>query len=133
MTKSHLGLLKSLCLSAVVVAAHAMPTAAQVTEFTIPTANSQPLDGNVAGPDGNLWFTEFAGNKIGRITPAGTFTEFPLPTANSQPIGIVTGPDGNLWFTEQGGNRIGQITPGGAIMQFSIPTANSTPTGIALG
>ncbi len=23
----------------------------------------------VAGPDGNLWFTEGGGNKIGRITP----------------------------------------------------------------
>ena len=27
--------------------------------------------GITAGPDGNLWFTEQAGNKIGRITPTG--------------------------------------------------------------
>ena len=29
-----------------------------------------------AGPDGNLWFTENVGNRIGRITPAGVVTEF---------------------------------------------------------
>ena len=33
------------------------------------------------GPDGNLWFTEMTGNRIGRITPAGVVTEFPLPAS----------------------------------------------------
>ena len=33
-----------------------------------------------AGPDGNLWFTEFDNNKIGRITTAGVITEFLIPT-----------------------------------------------------
>ncbi len=46
------------------------------TEFVIPTAGSDPI-GIAAGPDGNLWFTEFdiSANKIGRITTAGTFTQ----------------------------------------------------------
>ena len=65
----------------------------------------------MAGPDGNLWFTEDAGNNIGRITPAGEITEFPLPTPGSGPAGITVGPDGNLWFTEQIGNKIGRINP----------------------
>jgi virginiamycin B lyase len=29
-----------------------------------------------AGPDGNPWFTEQLGNRVGRITPTGTVTEF---------------------------------------------------------
>ena len=29
-----------------------------------------------AGPDGNLWFTEYLGERIGRITPLGVVTEF---------------------------------------------------------
>jgi virginiamycin B lyase len=61
--------------------------------------------------DGNLWFTERTGNKIGQVTPTGVFTEFPIPTAATEPIGIVTGPDGNLWFTETSGNKIGRIAP----------------------
>jgi len=61
-----------------------------VTEFSIPTKNSQP-SAIAAAPDGNLWFTEENpnANKIGRITPSGIITEFPIPTANSQPAGIV--------------------------------------------
>ncbi len=53
-----------------------------------------------AGPDGNLWFTERNGNKIGRITTGGVITEFTHSHRNSRPYDITTGPDGNLWFTE---------------------------------
>ena len=82
-----------------------------ITEFPLPTAGSQPRDGIASGADGNIWFTEYAGNRIGRITPGGTITEFAIPSPNSQPIGIAAGPDGNLWFTEQAGNKIGRISP----------------------
>jgi virginiamycin B lyase len=63
------------------------------------------------GPDGNLWFTEWSGNKIGRITPSGTVTEFTIPTAASSPNGIVAGPDGNIWFTETDGGKVASIAP----------------------
>jgi hypothetical protein len=42
--------------------------ASSITEFPVPTAGSVPR-GITAGPDGNLWFIEFVGNKIGRFTP----------------------------------------------------------------
>ncbi|HEY2631021.1 MAG TPA: hypothetical protein VGI26_01440 [Solirubrobacteraceae bacterium] len=57
------------------------------------------------GPDKNIWFVEGRseglierGEKIGRITTAGTITEFALP-AGYEAQGIAAGPDGNLWFT----------------------------------
>ena len=53
--------------------------------------NSLP-DGITTGPDGNLWFTEFAASKIGRITPTGTITEFPIPTAEQRPVRDHGGP-----------------------------------------
>ena len=80
--------------------------AGSVTEFPVPTTKSSP-QGITAGPDGNLWFTEQAANKIGRISPSGTITEFPVPNFLSE---IAAGPDGNLWFTEVRGNKIGRIT-----------------------
>lgn len=106
--------------------------AGHAAEFTIPTANSQPL-GIVTGPDGSLWFTESFGNKIGRITPSGTFTEYPIPTPNSSPAGIATG--GNpvdIWFTENAGNKIGRITPSGIFTEYPIP-APGLPWGIVEG
>ncbi len=103
-----------------------------INEFNVPTALSQP-SGITSGPDGNLWFAEGNGNKIGRITPGGVFTEFPIPTPSSTPIGITSGPDGNLWFAEGNGNKIGRITPGGVFTEFPIPTPFSTPIGITGG
>jgi virginiamycin B lyase len=41
----------------------------QFSVYPIPTLDSDPSAGDIAlGPDGALWFTEYRGNKIGRIT-----------------------------------------------------------------
>lgn len=101
------------------------------TTFTTPTAASDP-DQIVAGPDGNVWFTENTGNAIGRVTSAGTITEFPLPTANAQAVGITLGPDGNLWFTESNTDKVGRITPAGVVTEFPLP-AGAGPEGIVTG
>src|SRR5213083_2941403 len=109
----------------------APPAPPPIVEFAVPTTNSAP--GSItAGPDGNLWFTEEAGNKIGRISPSGAFGEFSL-AAGASPGGIVTGPDGNLWFTEQGANKIGRMTLDGSLVEFAIPTPASGPVRIARG
>jgi virginiamycin B lyase len=100
--------------------------------YAVPTANSGAL-GIAAGPDGALWFAEYAGNKIGRITTSGDFTEYALPNANSGPWWIAAGPDGALWFTESTGNRIGHISTAGTITEYPIPTADSSPVGIVTG
>jgi virginiamycin B lyase len=110
----------------------ASAVAQTVTEFPIPTANSVPKS-IAAGPDGALWFTEFSGNKIGRITTGGVITEFSLPKAGSTPYVITAGPDGALWFVELNGDNIGRITTAGVITEFPILTGNSRPSGITVG
>jgi streptogramin lyase len=132
---SALMLLASL---ACATAAWGSPTGT-ITEFPIPSAESGAA-GIAPGPDGNVWFTEYEADKIGRVTPTGTVTEFPVPTAEGGPTAIVTGPDGNLWFTEHGsgkrerkGETIGRITPGGAITEFTTRDKESGPEDITLG
>jgi virginiamycin B lyase len=105
--------------------------AGTVTPIPIPTP-SAGLAGMCLGPDGSLWFTEFTGNRIGRIARNGTVTEFPLPTASSGPYGIAAGSDGAVWFTEYAGNRIGRITTEGVISEVNVKTAGAHPTGIAV-
>jgi streptogramin lyase len=79
-------------------------------ESTIPTASSAPW-GIATGPDGNLYFLEQAGNKVGWANASGVVQgEFqPLLRVSSQPTLITRGPDNNLWFTETGSNRIGKV------------------------
>jgi streptogramin lyase len=77
-----------------------------VSEYPTPTAGSFPFDIASGTPDGNVWFTEFDSNKIGRITPAGVVTEFPTQTAYRGPLGITHGPNFNdtgYWFAQAGG------------------------------
>jgi virginiamycin B lyase len=102
-----------------------------MTEYAIPTggAGSWRITG---GPDGALWFTEWTGNNIGRMTTDGAVTEYPIPTAASNPGVITSGPDGALWFTEKNGNKIGRITTAGAVTEYALPAATN-PYGITTG
>jgi virginiamycin B lyase len=74
------------------------------------------------GPDGALWFVEMAGNKVGRITPAGVVSEFTVPTLAAVPWAITAGADGAMWFAEGASNKIGRITTAGAVTEFALPT-----------
>ena len=110
----------------------------------------QAPDNITTGPDGNLWFTEFATDRVVQILPNGKFgKDYMLPRhpglpANdpdaSAPDWITTGADGNLWFTESRfgggplvGNRVTRLTPDGVFTEFPIPTVDSRPHGIAVG
>jgi streptogramin lyase len=105
--------------------------AGSVSEFCFAPFRGSFIGGIVAGPDGNLWFTE--GARIGRITPGGSITEFARPTSDNTPGGIVAGPDGNLWFIEQTANALGRITPQGVVTQFPLPPGDSSPVDLAAG
>src|SRR6202011_2217396 len=95
-----------------------MTTSGVITEYTVP---GHGLWGIGAGPDGNIWFTEYAANNIGRIAPNGTVSEFPLPTPFAVPQYVTAGPDGNLWFTESGGSKVGKIDPtGSSITEYPL-------------
>jgi streptogramin lyase len=101
------------------------------TEYTVPTSSSQPA-GITSGPDGNLWFTEYTGQNVAKITTTGTFTAFAVSTP-SGPYGITSGPDGNLWYSEWDSSRIGKITTTGTLTRYPTPTSSSNPTGITTG
>lgn len=73
--------------------------AGQVTQYPLPQGHN-PFGSIARGPDGNLWFLEYPGNRVGKMTTQGAYTEYPIPTQVSRPVGITAGPDGNLWFTE---------------------------------
>jgi RHS repeat-associated protein len=63
-----------------------------------------------AGPEGNLWFTDYGTSKIGKITTGGVITEYELPKG-SEPEAITVGSDKNLWFTDHGTNKVGKLNP----------------------
>ena len=82
---------------------------------------------------GNIYYTEYASNKIGRLTPAtNTITEWNIPTDDSGPYSInFDAVSGNIYFTEYASNKIGRLTPAtNTITEWTIPTDDSGPTEI---
>lgn len=93
----------------------------EITEYAIPTANAQPA-GIVTGPDGNIWFSEYQGNKIGRITLAST-----VP----QVVEFYSTPLDNYFISaslaEQAAVTSGAAGPGWRMTGQSFAAGGSTP------
>lgn len=106
--------------------------AAKFTTFQLPNASSEPY-GITCGPDGEIWFTEFAGNRIGRFSTATLdFAEYNLLSANAQPTAIALGNDGGLWFTESNVGNIGRVDEtSGVVTEY--PTGGTDPFDAILG
>ena len=82
-----------------------------IQEYDVPTPRSRPHDPALA-PDGSLWYTGQAANKLGRLDPnSGAFKEYPLKTPDSGPHGLVADKDGNIWFTAINQGYVGKLTP----------------------
>lgn len=94
------------------------PTTGVISEYVIPTANSEPTGIAVlTGSTTHVWFTERTANQLGRLVITGTTTsqmyEYPLPAVypNALPQDVaIYGPD-SIWFTAPGVNRIGEFKP----------------------
>jgi streptogramin lyase len=77
----------------------------------------------VAGPDGNLWFTDRSDPpRIGRMTPAGEVALFPSGARRGfAPFDIAAGADGNGWATYldiDDNGSINRMTPRGEHSEF---------------
>jgi virginiamycin B lyase len=108
-----------------------------ITEFPLPPLNNPggftPAITN--GPDGNLWFTDPAAIKVGRITPAGQVTEF-TPTAGGNAAGssITAGADGNVWFAAGPYSpSVSRITPEGQITTYFVGSGLALIGGLTAG
>jgi virginiamycin B lyase len=89
-------------------AAHAIVT---VGSITTPTPNSRPTATAVA-PDGRVWFTEEAANKLGYIDAnSGFIHEVSWTTQNVRPNALAIDSSTRIWFTEANADRIGMYDP----------------------
>jgi streptogramin lyase len=105
--------------------------AALATNVAYPTAAGVYPSKIKLGPDGNLWFNEYFGTNIARITTSGTITEFDTGGGTT---GVAVGPDNNIWFTQRMLGRIGYVLPGApnTVTTFPLP-GGGDPSGIASG
>ena len=100
----------------------------KVTKWTVPSPDSRPRRIDI-DPDGNIWFAEFQGGKIGEFNPkTEKFKEWALPGSKPgpypddengpYPIGSDPGPYGfvldknqNAWYAGVSTDTFGQLNP----------------------
>ena len=102
------------------------PESGVITEF-------QPQNGTLLGPtgititpDGSIWFSEHAGNRITQFEVQNqTFRSYAIPTAQAFPFGI-TYHANRLWFVEHIANAIGSLDLAtDTFSNFPIPNNSS--------
>jgi streptogramin lyase len=91
----------------------------QVVSFTGLTTNSHPSGIDLA-PDGSVWFTEMAADRIGHLVVTTTsdygvveyeIPQFPSLPDRSAPYGIYVETDNKIWFAETARNQLVRLTP----------------------
>lgn len=102
----------------------------RVQEFRLPTAGARP-DTVVRDAGGDIWFTEFATEKVGRLSMAGHITEYAL-AAHGPPVGIAASGDGNIWVTIPTAHAICRLGPDGSQQTYYLQ-GNIMPGMIAAG
>ena len=94
-------------------------------------AGSKPL--SIVVRDGALWFSEAAGNQVGRITVDGMVTEFPIPGHDRQPRAMVTASRRQHLVRR---NRRQCARPPGPrrhVCRIRFPTPNASLRGVTVG
>lgn len=83
--------------------------------------------------EGEIWFTELYGNRIGRISTAGVFGQpVLLPTGDSQPIEVARLPSGDLWIAESAAFQVASVNTRGEVREYSTPSTGQ-PNDVLLG
>jgi streptogramin lyase len=97
-----------------------------ITEYDLPRPLIEPHD-VVVGRDGNVWYTNFGEQNIGRLDPGtGRVTEYPLPELKpgwpQGSLGMRPDRDGNLWIGMMYQGAIGRFDPqAGKVTTYSLP------------
>jgi RHS repeat-associated protein len=100
------------------------PEAAPATDVDL----AEP-SGLAVAPDGSVFISERAGNRVRRVDPNGSITTFAgtgvagfsgdgleaLAAQLDGPRGLALSPDGSLYIADQNNNRIRRVTPDGTI------------------
>lgn len=81
------------------------------TEYLAPHPQSDLMSPAIDA-QGNIWFGEMGGNRLGRLDPAThTITEWTPPQGQSGIMGIQVDKQGDVWYAELNASHIGRFTP----------------------
>lgn len=113
---------------------HLDTTSGQVVTYEVPgeapaAGGSTIPYGLRVAPNGTIWGTQLAGNRLVRFDPAiRAFRLYPLPTSHSGPRRLDVGPDGTVWIPEYAGNKLARFDPvAERFHEYEFPIPDALP------
>jgi virginiamycin B lyase len=109
------------------------PKTGETTEFKPP--QTPDMDGIIVDMQDNVWFSDFMGNKLGKLdTKTKKFTMYQPPTLKARPYGIAENKKtGDIWYADFSGNNITRFDPRTEqFVEYPIPTRGAYPRFIGL-
>lgn len=81
------------------------------------------------GPDGRVWVSELAGNRVFAYDPGrDRYEVWNMHTPVAGPRRLDVGPDGIVWIPEYAASALARLDPAtGTIEEFPLPIANAAP------
>ncbi len=96
------------------------PETGDIKQFHPPGDGPRDVHTMAFSSDGQIWFTEQGGNRIGRFNPADeAFTMFEVPTERARPYGIVVHDD-QPWIATLGTNQLLTVV-NDKLIQINLP------------
>lgn len=107
------------------------------TNATGTSASFNKPQGVVVDANGNVYVSEYSGNKIRKITPEGVVTTFAGSSSSgtsngtgtaarfSRPNGLAIDASGNIYVADEWNHRIRKITPAGVVTTFAGSSSGS--------
>jgi virginiamycin B lyase len=107
----------------------------RVETMDVPPANLPPDVGGPipyglrVGPDGTVWSTELAGNRLIRYEPeAKRMRTYKMPSPHSGPRRLDVAPNGLVWIPEFTAGKLARFDPKTeTFTEYDFPTGNSLP------
>jgi streptogramin lyase len=88
------------------------------------------VKGVVADDQGNIWFANFQGHKLGKLNPkTGDIKQYQPPTADASPYGVVRdAKTGYIWYADMNGDYITRFDPKTEqFVEYPVPTHQAYP------
>lgn len=109
------------------------PETGDISKFRMPGDGPRDVHTMAFDSNGDIWFTEQGGNRIGHLRVAPyDFRMYEVPTSRARPYGLVVGPEDRPWATLFGTNKLATVNEEGEVREVRLPRGDARPRRLAV-
>ncbi len=109
------------------------PESGDIRKFRLPGGGPRDVHTMAFNSEGNIWFTEQAGNRIGLLdVDAYNFRMYEVETGSARPYGLVVDSEDRPWAALFGTNRLATVDEDDELREITLPRDDARPRRLAI-